>query len=405
MEEEINLMDYARVILRRKKLVLGLVSLFTLGSVVYSLVLKNQYRAVVTLLPLGGGANSKLFALVAQMGMTTLSGGGNSSIAQLQVLLRSQTLAEQVIKENQLVKVFFRDFWDEAGSRWKTDDPKKVPTLGSAVQTLFSIVSFPESDGVTLKIVAIHEDPKFAAELANTYVKTIANYINENALTSAKRNRIFIEGQLERNKRELLESGKELSNFYVSNKISNVVPTVDVDISNVGAEPADTAVTGDVREGPATLPDPSDSAASGVPGISTAFAEVGKQVQDLQTKTQAIHQKLEEAKKIKNVPHQIYLQYLTLHREMLGQVNTLLAQQLEMAKIEESKEDLNFQVVDWARIPEQRFKPNRRQIVMVTFATAMLLAVFFVFFMEYLKKMGESSKLKIGNSKQIPANL
>ena len=67
-----------------------------------------------------------------------------------------------------------------------------------------------------------------------------------------------------------------------------------------------------------------------------------------------------------------------------------------MAKIDESKEDLNFQVIDWARVPVRKFKPKRSQIVMTAFVMSLFLAVFYAFFREYLQKMKEVEGAKSG---------
>ena len=63
-----------------------------------------------------------------------------------------------------------------------------------------------------------------------------------------------------------------------------------------------------------------------------------------------------------------------------------------MAKIEEAREDLAYQVIDPARVPIARFKPKRREIVMVSFMTSLFFAIFLVFFLDYVSKMKRSAK-------------
>jgi uncharacterized protein involved in exopolysaccharide biosynthesis len=100
-----------------------------------------------------------------------------------------------------------------------------------------------------------------------------------------------------------------------------------------------------------------------------------------------LQKKSSEIQIAKNIPQQVYLQYLTLRRDLLGKINILLTQQYEMAKIEEAKEDLAFQVVDPARVPLKRFKPQRRKIVTMAFMASLFLAFFLVFFLEYVQRM------------------
>lgn len=294
----------------------------------------------------------------AQMGLGGLLGGlgeAASLSSKLLAILKSRSLAERMIEKHDLMKVLYAKLWDEQNQRWKIKDPKKIPTMEDAVKTLFSQVSFIEDKKSKLIIIkAEMSNPQIAAEIVNGYLAELTNFINKNAFTMAKRNRIFIEGQLERNKVEFLESGKQLSSFYSTNKISNIVPTVDVNM---------------------TIPIPDE------------IMDVQRETENLQKKLEETHQEIQEQKVVSAVPQQVYLQYLTLRRELLGKVNALLTQQYEMAKIEEAKEELNFQVIDWAKVPMRKYKPKRAQIVMITFVLSLFLSVFYVFSRDYLQKI------------------
>jgi len=64
-----------------------------------------------------------------------------------------------------------------------------------------------------------------------------------------------------------------------------------------------------------------------------------------------------------------------------------------MAKISESKEDVTFQVIDPPQVPEIRSWPKRKLIVVVSFMGSFFLAIFVVFFMEFIKKL-KSEQIK-----------
>ncbi len=351
MEEEINLLDCWRVILKWKKIIFFIVIACTLVSIVISLFLTKIYKTEATLMPVGGKSSGLMGAAVAQMGLGGLMGGlggSSSSSSQLLAILKSRTLAEQVIEKQGLMKVFYG----------KIEDPTKMPHMEDAVKMLFSQVNFTDDRKSQLIIIQGEmKDPQLVAQVVNGYITALIEHLNKNAFTSAKRNRLFIEEQLGRNKAELLESGRDLNSFYTTNKISNVIPTVDVDVS-LGGEQVE----------------------AGAQGLQNT-------VEDFKKKTQELDNKIQQAHVVKDVPQQVYLQYLTLRRELLGQVNSLLTQQYEMAKIEEAKEDLNFQIIDWARIPVGKFKPKISQIVMISFIMSLFLSIFYVFFREYLEKV------------------
>ncbi len=371
MEDEINLLDYWRIIVKWKRTIAAIVLAITFSSVLISIILPKTYKAKATIMPIGGQKVGGLASLAAASlgglgGLLGAVGGTSSTSAQILAILKSRTMAEKIIDKYGLMKVFYEKLWDRGNQRWKTNDPKDLPQMEAVVNLFSSIVFFGEDKKSQLiTISAEMKDPELAAQVVNGCLEELADFLNRNAFTSAKRNRIFIEGQLERNKADLLESGKELAAFYVTNKISNVVPTVDVDVS--------------MGEGV---------------DVPSALAEAQKKTKELQKQVEGVKVEIEKAKVVQGIPQQVYLQYLTLRRELLGEVNALLTQQYEMAKIEEAKEDLNFQVIDWARVPVKRFKPRRRQIVMTAFVMSFFLAVFYAFFREYLEKMKEGSKFK-----------
>lgn len=382
MEDEINLLDYWKVILKWKKTIIAIIFIISSVSVIISLFLPKIYRAEASLMPVGGQKGSSLASMAAQAGLGGLLGGtgGGSSSLQLLAIFKSKTLAEKMIEKYDLMKVFFPKA--ESGKRKAESEnhdeltaipsplspSPKGPTMEDAVNGLFSQITFSEDKkAMMISVNAEMEDPQLAARLVNGYIEELANYLKSNAFTVAKRNRIFIEEQLERNKTELLESGKELTAFYSSNKISNITPTVDVNV------------------------------AMGSGKMEVESGKLEKEVESLKLKVESAKNLVNgrafvESKVVKDVPQQVYLQYLTLRRDLLGQVNSLLTQQYEMAKIDEMKEDLNFQVIDWARVPTRKCKPKRAQIVMTAFVLSLFSAVFYAFFREYLEKMKSQSQ-------------
>lgn len=379
-EKEIDLRVYWRILLKWKRTIIALVMAGTLLSVFVSLLLPNIYRAEAVLMPVGGGRGAGLSMMSAQPGLGSFLGGGFGSAfspaTQLLAILRSRTLAERVIEKFDLMGVFY-----------KVEDPGEIPQMESVVNHLFSLVEFTHDLRNQVVHVSVEmKDPKLAAEIANGYLNELDGFVKEKTLTTAKRNRVFVENQLERNKAELLESGKELTEFYATNRISNVLPKVDVAIGQEVIPEATGALVGDVKsEGQER--DSLPVSFSAMPGVSSAWADVQKKTEGFQKEADAIRNSVQKALVVKDVPERVFLQYLTLRRQLLEQVNTLLTQQYEMAKIEEAKEDLTFQVIDWARVPITRFSPQRRKIVMIAFAVSLFLAIFYVFFRESLGKM------------------
>jgi uncharacterized protein involved in exopolysaccharide biosynthesis len=68
-------------------------------------------------------------------------------------------------------------------------------------------------------------------------------------------------------------------------------------------------------------------------------------------------------------------------------IYNMIAQQIETAMMAEVKENFSFKIIDPPKVPDQRIKPKRTQMVILSFIVSLFIAVFIVFFMEYLEKV------------------
>ena len=134
-----------------------------------------------------------------------------------------------------------------------------------------------------------------------------------------------------------------------------------------------------------------------IQGPPKSFEDIRGELSKLDLKKQELTTKIQEEEKegiVRAVPSQVYLQYLTLQRELQGRVNALLTQQYELAKIEEAKEDLTFQVIDKAVPPVRPSWPQKKIIIPLSFAAGLFFSIFLAFFLEYIRKMKEAEKAR-----------
>ena len=123
-------------------------------------------------------------------------------------------------------------------------------------------------------------------------------------------------------------------------------------------------------------------------------AILDSEISSLISKKDDIEKKIAQAKVVKDVPQQVYMNYLMLRRELLGKLSGMIATQLEMAKVEEAKEDLSFQIIDEAVPPFERFSPARGRICIMSFFASLFFAIFLAFFLEYIDRMKELNRGK-----------
>jgi uncharacterized protein involved in exopolysaccharide biosynthesis len=64
----------------------------------------------------------------------------------------------------------------------------------------------------------------------------------------------------------------------------------------------------------------------------------------------------------------------------------VLLKSLEQARIEEEKETLSFEVIDYAYTPRFKYKPKRKLIVMVSFVSSLFVGVFLALLLDSIRK-------------------
>jgi len=199
----------------------------------------------------------------------------------------------------------------------------------------------------------------------------------------AKRNRIFIENQLHKVKKELREAEEILKRFQTNKKIVAMDAQTEASITALAelkAQIRAKEVQLGVIEQFATPFNPD------VLRIKDELRELKKQLAMVESKSG--NPETDALPSLSEAPT-LGLEYVRLKRKAVTQetVFELLTQQYEMAKIEEAKEDITFQVMDKAIPPEKRIKPKRRLNVMLAGVVSLFAGIFLVFFLEYISNL------------------
>jgi len=376
-EDNINLLDYWRVIRRRWRIIAVMFLTAVITAAVVSLLMTPIYQAKTTIMPLessGGHVPAALRNLDSLPFVGGLVPGiGGASANKLVSVLKSRTVAEEVIQALDLIKALFEGPQDEP------------PTLQDAVRSLTGITEIKDDQKGLISIAVEFKDPRIAADIANQYTAALQRFLTENALSMAKRNRIFIENQLEKVKGELRQAEEAMKGFQTNKKIVAMDAQTEASIralAELKAQITAKEVELGVVKQFATPSNPD------VLRIKDELRELKKQFVMVESKNG--NPKTEAIPSLSEAPG-LGLQYIRLKREAVAQqkVFELLTQQYEMAKIEEAKDDIAFQVIDRAVPPETRIKPNRRLNVMLAGVVSLFAGISLVFFLEYLANLKE----------------
>ena len=229
-EDEINLLDYWRVLRKRQKLIIRVVVAAVLVTVVISLLMTNIYQAKAVITPItskesGTGAGvGALSALALQFGaLPGIMLPGGSSAAEIVNLLKSNILREKVLERNQLLPVLFYKEWDAEKKDWKRGislnplvyvgklvraitggEPQGVrkkdagvPDVWDGLRELDEIVKVNQNVKENIITITVdYYDPEMAAKMVEYILTALTDHMSSEARRVATINRQYLEEQL-----------------------------------------------------------------------------------------------------------------------------------------------------------------------------------------------------------------
>jgi len=209
-DDEIDFMAIWKTLWRWKWFIGGITLLCSLIAVYITLYqLPVLYRSEAVIQPtLSSEGKGSLLASLSQfsqfLSIPRLSNGDKSQL--IVNYLNSRSLKTWMIKKFDLLPRFYPDLWDSEKKEWLPKKPEDIPTVVKAIQTKkteeFYSAKNDEKVGL-ITLTFIDSDPVFAARVLNKITEELTRYLDHDYITDAKRNRIFVEKQVERAKKEI----------------------------------------------------------------------------------------------------------------------------------------------------------------------------------------------------------
>ncbi len=347
------------------------------------------YQAKTTLMAVESSQTSFSTALGALQNLPFLGGVvsgslGKTATDKLVSILNSRTVAETVIEKLDLNKIIFKNKWNERKGAWETDKP---PTLQDTLKILQQDMVRVTNDRKGLIAVSVeYKDPKIASDIANEYMIALQKFLNENAISLAKRNRIFLGKQIETTKTDLKKAEEDLRRFQTEKKLAVLDAQAEGSIK-ASAELKAQIIAREVQLG--AMREFATRANPDVKRIEDEIRELRQQLGRMEKggKNPKGEESIGAFIPLSEAPS-VGLEYARLKRDVLIQqkVFELLTQQFELAKIEEAKDDITFQVIDPAIPPEKKIKPKRAMNIALAGVVSLFFGVFLVFFLEYVDR-------------------
>ena len=203
---EIDLIELWKVIWQGKWFIMGLTLFCTLVAVYTTLyVLPVTYKSYVVLQPTETNSQSSLAALAANLPISIPLNGKSDKNNNIVTFLNSRTIKERLIEKYDLLPKLYAEIWDKENQKWMIDDPKKKPTVLKGVKEKFEKIYKITQDKKTALITIswIDEEPEFTSTMLQRIVEEVRYYLENEYESDAKREREFVENQLNKAEKEL----------------------------------------------------------------------------------------------------------------------------------------------------------------------------------------------------------
>lgn len=201
-DDEINLLDYWRILMRFKWLIMFITVIAAGGTIVLAFQMTPIYRAEVVLAPVGEEKSGGLAALAGQFGgLASLAGvnlgGGGGKTEEAIATLESRIFTDKFITEEKLLPILFYNSWDENTKNWAVESEEDIPTAWDAFKLFDEIrsVSTDKTSGMYTLAFEWH-DPVLAADWANKIVQRINQHQKQVAIDEAKKSIEYLKNQL-----------------------------------------------------------------------------------------------------------------------------------------------------------------------------------------------------------------
>src|SRR6056297_4314863 len=202
-DDEIDLLDLLIVLAKRKKLIIGITTLFALASIAYALLATPIYRANTTIMPPTSNKQSQIISMMAQAGVPSFASGlatdalGIKTPGELFVgLTTSRSIQDNLIKRFDLMTRYESENMDQARE---------------SLKGISSANTDPKNGLITIAVE--DEDPAFAANLANGYVDSLQSFLEKIAISDAAQQRLFLEDQVKETHIKLLQAENDLMKY------------------------------------------------------------------------------------------------------------------------------------------------------------------------------------------------
>ena len=359
-EAEISLLDLLIVLAERKRIILGITSVFAVGAILVSLLLPPRYTATVTLLPpqqassMGAALASQLGNLGGMAAMAGSSLGLKNPNDMFVAMFKSRTVEDAMVQHFGLMQEYHAKFSSDACKAFE----KHATVDGSG------------KDGL-IRISVEDRDPRHASDMANGYVDQFRLQSQRLAITEASQRRLFFEQQLEQAKDNLANAEEAMKQTEQKTGVIQLDSQARALIESAASLRAQVAEKEVQIQGMRTY----------ATGENSQVAQAQQELDSMRAQLAKLGGSEDSASGGLIVPKgqvpEAGLEYVRKLRDVKYNetIFDILARQFEVAKLDEAKQGALIQVVDPAVPPDKRSFPKRGLIVIGAILAGLLTGI------------------------------
>lgn len=343
-----------RLVWSRRQFLFRLAICALVISTAIAFLIPNRYTSTAQLMPPDSTSSSALESVL--VGLTGRGGGGAGIAGDLLGLkstsdsfvgiLSSRTVQDQLIEQFNLKKIYHVK---------RMEDARKV------LEGYTSLEIDRKSQIVTIEVT--DHDPKRAAAMGQAYIEQLNRLVAELSTSSARRERIFLEGRLQGVRKDLEAAENEFSKFASKNTA--------IDVPAQGKA---------MLEAAAVLQGQLIAAQSELEGLRQIYADNNVRVRSLTARVAELQDQLNKLggkgvsnpgastdslyPSIRELPL-LGVPYADLYRRTKVEetIFETLTQEYEVAKVQEAKEIPTVKVLDSPNVPDKKSFPPRLLII------------------------------------------
>ena len=206
LERSLTLVDVVRFVRGTWKVLVGAGILVAVLAGGLGFFLRPMYRATVTVTPTGAdemrGALSRVAGSLG--GLASLAGvslqQGSQDKEEALAILKSRVFAEGMIRDQNLLPLFFSGKWNAQAGKWRASDPREIPTMQDGYEyfnkRLRTVVEDRDRGLITLSVE--WRDRVEAAAWANQMIARVNEQLRVRRLSELDQNIDYLNRELEK---------------------------------------------------------------------------------------------------------------------------------------------------------------------------------------------------------------